>query len=202
LRGPRGGLILLGKDFDNPFGIVAPKSGRTRKMGEIIDSWVMPGLQGGPLMHVIAAKAVALGECLTDSYDKYIKQVIANAKTLADALISKNYNLVSGGTDNHLMLIDLRNKNLTGKTAQLALDEAGITCNKNTVPNETNSALVTSGIRLGTPALTTRGFKESDMKVVADFIDKVLNNTDKADILKQVSNDVKDFASKFSLHVK
>jgi glycine hydroxymethyltransferase len=202
LRGPRGGLILLGKDFDNPFGIVAPKSGRTRKMSEVIDSWVMPGLQGGPLMHVIAAKAVAFGECLTDSYNKYIKQVIANAKALADALIAKDYNLVSGGTDNHLMLIDLRNKNLTGKTAQLALDEAGITCNKNTVPNETNSALVTSGIRLGTPALTTRGFKEADMKVVADFIDKVLNNTDKDGVLKQVSNDVKDFASKFPLHIK
>ena len=202
LRGPRGGLILLGEDFDNPFGIVAPKSGRTRKMSEVIDSWVMPGLQGGPLMHVIAAKAVAFGECLTDNYDKYIRQVMANAKALADAMLAKDYKLVSGGTDNHLMLIDLRNKNLTGKAAQLALDEAGITCNKNTVPNETNSALVTSGIRLGTPALTTRGFKESDMKTVADFIDKVLNNTDKVDILKQVSNDVRDFASKFPLHIK
>ena len=202
LRGPRGGLILLGKDFDNPFGIVAPKSGRTRKMSEVIDSWMMPGLQGGPLMHVIAAKAVAFGECLTDNYDKYIKQVIANAKALADALIAKDYNLVSGGTDNHLMLIDLRNKGLTGKVAQLALDDAGITCNKNTVPNETNSALVTSGIRLGTPALTTRGFKEADMKVVADFIDKVLNNANQEDVLKQVANDVKVFASKFALHVK
>ena len=150
LRGPRGGIILLGKDFDNPFGIVAPKSGRTRKMSEVIDSWVMPGIQGGPLMHVIAAKAVAFGECLTDSYDRYIKQVIANAKAMADALIAKDYNLVSGGTDNHLVLVDLRNKNITGKAAQLALDEAGITCNKNTVPNETASALVTSGIRLGT----------------------------------------------------
>jgi glycine hydroxymethyltransferase len=202
LRGPRGGLILLGKDFDNPFGIVAPKSGRTRKMSEVIDSWVMPGMQGGPLMHVIAAKAVAFGECLTENYNQYIKQVIANAKALADNLTAKDYNLVSGGTDNHLMLIDLRNKNLTGKIAQIALDEAGITCNKNTVPNETNSALVTSGIRLGTPALTTRGFKENDMKVVADFIDKVLNNTSNEAVLKQISNEIKDFASKFPLHKK
>ncbi|MCL2039016.1 MAG: serine hydroxymethyltransferase [Bacteroidetes bacterium] len=202
LRGPRGGLILLGKDFDNPFGIVAPKSGRTRKMSEVIDSWVMPGLQGGPLMHVIAAKAVAFAECLTDSYDNYIKQVLANAKALCNAMIEKGYQVVSGGTDNHLMLIDIRNKGLTGKTAQLTLDEAGITCNKNTVPNETNSALVTSGIRLGTPALTTRGFKETDFKQVAEFIDKALKNTDKPEVLKQISNDVSNFASKFPLHVK
>jgi glycine hydroxymethyltransferase len=162
----------------------------------------MPGVQGGPLMHVIAAKAVAFGECLTESYDRYIKQVIANAKTLCDALIAKDYNIVSGGTDNHLMLIDLRNKNLTGKTAQLSLDEAGITCNKNTVPNETASALVTSGIRLGTPALTTRGFKENDMKIVADFIDKALQNTDKVDVLHSISKEVEEFASKFPLHIK
>ena len=202
LRGPRGGLILLGKDFDNPFGIVAPKSGRTRKMSEVIDSWIMPGIQGGPLMHVIAAKAVAFAECLTDSYDKYIKQVLANAQALCKAMIEKDYQIVSGGTDNHLMLIDLRNKGLTGKTAQLTLDEAGITCNKNTVPNETNSALVTSGIRLGTPALTTRGFKEADFKQVADFIDKALQNTDKPEVLKQISKDVGDFAGKFPLHQK
>ena len=202
LRGPRGGLILLGKDFDNPFGIVAPKSGRTRKMSEVIDSWIMPGIQGGPLMHVIAAKAVAFAECMTDSYDKYIKQVLANAQALCKAMIEKDYQIVSGGTDNHLMLIDLRNKGLTGKVAQLTLDEAGITCNKNTVPNETNSALVTSGIRLGTPALTTRGFKENDFKQVADFIDKALQNTDKPEVLNQISKDVSEFASKFPLHQK
>ncbi len=202
LRGPRGGLILLGKDFDNPFGIVAPKSGRVRKMSEVIDSWVMPGIQGGPLMHVIAAKAVAFAECLTDSYDRYIKQVLANAQALCKAMIEKDYRVVSNGTDNHLMLIDLRNKGLTGKTAQLTLDEAGITCNKNTVPNETNSALVTSGIRLGTPALTTRGFKENDFKQVAEFIDKALQNTDKPEVLKQISNEVGEFASKFPLHQK
>ena len=163
---------------------------------------MMPGIQGGPLMHVIAAKAVAFGECMTDSYDRYIKQVIVNAKTLCNELIQKDYNIVSGGTDNHLMLIDLRNKNLTGKAAQLALDEAGITCNKNTVPNETNSALVTSGIRLGTPALTTRGFKESDMKIVAEFIDRALQNTSHPDVLTSIANDVKSFASKFPLHIK
>jgi glycine hydroxymethyltransferase len=202
LRGPRGGMILLGKDFDNPFGIVAPKSGRTRKMSEVIDSWVMPGIQGGPLMHVIAAKAVAFGEALTDSYDRYIKQVLANAQTLCNALNDKDYNIVSGGTDNHLMLIDLRNKNLTGKQAQNALDNAGITCNKNTVPNETNSALVTSGIRLGTPALTTRGFKENDFKIVADFIDKALMNAAQEDVLKGIAKDVSEFAAKFPLHIK
>lgn len=202
LRGPRGGIILLGKDFDNPFGIVAPKSGRTRKMSEVIDSWVMPGIQGGPLMHVIAAKAVAFGECLTDSYDRYIKQVIANAKAMADALIAKDYNLVSGGTDNHLVLVDLRNKNITGKAAQLALDEAGITCNKNTVPNETASALVTSGIRLGTPALTTRGFKEDDIRQVVEFIDKALNNINSEDTLHKIAKEVEEFASKFPLHQK
>ncbi|MDR0927835.1 MAG: serine hydroxymethyltransferase [Ignavibacteria bacterium] len=202
LRGPRGGMILLGKDFDNPFGIVAPKSGRTKKMSEIIDSWIMPGIQGGPLMHVIAAKAVAFGEALTDSYDRYIKQIIANTKTLCDELISRDYNIVSGGTDNHLMLIDLRNKDLNGKIAQNTLDEAGITCNKNTVPNETNSALVTSGIRLGTPALTTRGFKENDMKQVAEFIDAALKSTGNADALKGIAHDVQNFAAKFPLHIK
>ncbi len=202
LRGPRGGIILLGKDFDNPFGIVAPKSGRTRKMSEVIDSWVMPGVQGGPLMHVIAAKAVAFGECLTDNYKNYIAQVIANAKAMSQALLDKGYDLVSGGTDNHLMLIDLRNKKLTGKAAQLALDEAGITCNKNTVPNDDQSPLVTSGIRLGTPALTTRGFKEDDMKQVVEFIDRVLSDINNTDLHHKISNEVKEFAGKFPLHQK
>lgn len=199
LRGPRGGLILLGEDYENPFGIVAPKSGRVKRMGEIIDSWVMPGVQGGPLMHVIAAKAVAFGECLTDSFDKYIKQVITNAKTLAEALISKGYNLVSGGTDNHLMLIDLRNKNLTGKQAEKALDEAGITTNKNAVPYDTQPPLVTSGIRIGTPAVTTRGMKEAEMKQIADFIDKVLSNIDNPDIIKDVNEEVREFTSRYPL---
>lgn len=199
LRGPRGGIILLGEDYENPFGIFAPKSGRVKRMGEIIDSWVMPGVQGGPLMHVIAAKAVAFGECLTDSFDKYIKQVITNARTLAEALISKGYNLVSGGTDNHLMLIDLRNKNLTGKQAEKALDEAGITTNKNAVPYDTQPPLVTSGIRIGTPAVTTRGMKEPEMKQIADFIDKVLSNIDNPDVIKDVKEEVREFTSKYPL---
>ncbi len=202
LRGPRGGLILLGKNNDNPFGIVAPKSGRTRKMGEIIDSWVMPGIQGGPLMHVIAAKAVAFGECLTENFNQYIIQVMKNAKALADALMNKGYNLVSGGTDNHLMLVDLQNKNITGKEAQNALDHANITCNKNAVPNDPKSPLITSGIRLGSAALTTRGFKEADFKQIAEFIDKVVMNFKNEDIIKQVANDVHSFASNFPLYTE
>lgn len=199
LRGPRGGIILLGEDYENPFGIVAPKSGRVKRMGEIIDSWVMPGVQGGPLMHVIAAKAVAFGECLSDKFDKYIKQVMANAKILAEALMSKGYNLVSGGTDNHLMLVDLRNKNLTGKQAEKALDEAGITTNKNAVPYDTQPPLVTSGIRLGTPAVTTRGMKEAEMKQIAEFIDKVLMNVDNLVLLKSIKEEVREFTSRFPL---
>ncbi len=202
LRGPRGGMIILGKDYENPFGIVAPKSGRVKRMGEIIDSWVMPGIQGGPLMHVIAAKAVAFGECLTDEFDRYIKQVIANAKAFADALIKKDYKLVSGGTDNHLMLVDLRNKGITGKQAQLALDEAGITCNKNAVPNDNQPPLITSGIRLGTPALTTRGFREDDFKYVAELIDRVLTNIGNESIHKEVAEEIAKFTAKFPLHKK
>ncbi len=199
LRGPRGGIIMLGKDYENPFGVVAPKSGRLKRMGELIDSWVMPGMQGGPLMHVIAAKGVAFGEALTDNFNDYIVQVMKNAKAMAKALTDKDYNLVSGGTDNHLMLVDLRNKNLTGKQAEIALDKAGITCNKNTVPNETQSPLVTSGIRLGTPAVTTRGMKENDMQHIVELIDKVICNFDNDNILKNVQNEIKEFTSKFKL---
>ncbi len=200
LRGPRGGLILLGKDNQNPFGIVAPKSGRVKNMSELIDSWVMPGCQGGPLMHVIAAKAVAFGEALTDEFNNYIIQVIKNAKALAQALIEKDYKLVSGGTDNHLMLIDLTNKNLTGKDAEIALDKAGITCNKNAVPYDPLSPLVTSGIRLGTPAMTTRGMKEPEMKIIADLIDKVITNYKNDDVLNKVKNEVVELTSKFPLY--
>ncbi len=199
LRGPRGGIILIGKDYENPFGIVAPKSGRVKKMGEVIDSWVMPGIQGGPLMHVIAAKAVAFGECLTEAFDKYIQRVIKNAKALAQALLEKGYNLVSGGTDNHLMLIDLRNKGVTGKQAEIALDKAGITVNKNAVPFDTQPPLITSGIRIGTPAMTTRGMKEAEMFIIADFIDKVITNIDNDDVISKVKEDVKEFTSKFPL---
>lgn len=199
LRGPRGGIIMIGKDKENPFGLVMQKSGRVKMMSEVVDSMVMPGVQGGPLMHVIAAKAVAFGEALTEKFEEYIEQVMKNAKALAQALTDKDYHLVSGGTDNHLMLIDLRNKNLTGKDAEIALDEAGITVNKNAVPNDDKPPLVTSGIRVGTPAMTTRGLKESDMKIVAEFIDKVINNYKDTDKLHQIKNEVKEFTSKYPL---
>jgi glycine hydroxymethyltransferase len=200
LRGPRGGLILLGRDFENPFGIVAPKSGRTKMMSEIIDSWVMPGIQGGPLMHVIAAKAVAFGEALTEEFRTYTGQVIRNAQALAAALIDRGYNIISGGTDNHLMLVDLRNKGLTGKAAEIALDHAGITCNKNAVPFDDKSPLITSGIRLGSPAMTSRGLKEEHMEQIAAFIDRVLMNVDNQELQRTVSNEVQEFCGQFPLY--
>jgi glycine hydroxymethyltransferase len=201
LRGPRGGLILMGKDFENPFGIVAPKSGRVRNMSEIINSRVMPGMQGGPLMHIIAAKATAFKESLTDDFTDYTAQIIKNANALSNALAAKDYNIMSGGTDNHLMLIDLRNKGLTGKKAENTLDEAGMTCNKNSVPNDDQSPLVTSGIRLGTPALTTRGMKEDEMRTVADFIDRAILNADNESVIETIKNEVHEFTSGFPLHV-
>lgn len=191
---------MLGKDEPNPFGLVAPKSGRTKNMSELIDSWVMPGIQGGPLMHVIAAKAVAFGEALTDSFNDYIIQVMKNAKAMADALIKKDYNLVSGGTDNHLMLIDLTNKNLSGKDAENALDKAGITCNKNAVPYDTKPPLITSGIRLGTPAMTSRGMKEDEMRLIAEFIDKVITNYQNDSVIDEVRKDVEELTSNFPLY--
>ncbi len=200
LRGPRGGLILMGKDFENPFGAVAAKSGRTKMMSELLDSMVIPGIQGGPLMHIIAAKAVAFGEALQPSFNMYSKQVIANAQALAGAMTQKGYNIISGGTDNHLMLIDLRNKNLTGKAAQEALDLAGITVNKNAVPFDDKSPLVTSGIRVGSPALTTRGMKEAEMRTVADLIDEVLLDIANAAVSKGVKNKVADLCSHFPLY--
>ena len=202
LRGPRGGLIMLGKDTENPFGIVAPKSGRVKMMSELLDSMVMPGCQGGPLMHVIAAKAVAFGEALTDGFNDYIIQVMKNAKTLANALSDKDYKLVSGGTDNHLMLIDLTNKNLYRKDAEIALDHAGITCNKNAVPYDTRSPLVTSGIRLGTPAMTSRGFKEKEMQIIADFIDRVIKNHQSEDVINKVQNEVAELTSQYPLYAE
>ncbi|MCX6152876.1 MAG: serine hydroxymethyltransferase [Candidatus Kapabacteria bacterium] len=202
LRGPRGGIIMLGKNYDNPFGIVAPKSGRVKKMGEIIDSWVMPGCQGGPLMHVIAAKAVAFGEALTDEFDIYINQVIKNAQALASALTEKDYQLVSGGTDNHLMLIDMRNKGITGKQTEIALDKSGITCNKNAVPNDTQPPLVTSGIRIGTPAMTSRGMKEDEMRIIADLIDTVVRNHGNESIYTDINKQVRELTAKFPLYAK
>ncbi|MBL0107206.1 MAG: serine hydroxymethyltransferase [Ignavibacteria bacterium] len=200
LRGPRGGMILMGKDFENPFGKKAPKSGRIKMMSELIDSMVMPGIQGGPLMHVIAAKAVSFKEALEGNFLDYAKQVIKNAQAMANKLITMDYKVISGGTDNHLMLIDLRNKNISGKAAQETLDEVGITCNKNSVPFDDKSPLVTSGIRIGTPALTTRGMKESEMERIADMINKVISAPKDERIKKEVSEEVKNLTSGFKLY--
>ncbi|TAK54099.1 MAG: serine hydroxymethyltransferase [Bacteroidetes bacterium] len=202
LRGPRGGLILLGKDFENPFGLKAPKSGRTKMMSELLDSMVIPGIQGGPLMHVIAAKAVGFLENLRPEFETYAKQIINNAQALANKLTSLGYNIISGGTDNHLMLIDLRNKNLTGKEAQEALDLAGITVNKNAVPFDDKSPLITSGIRIGTPALTTRGMKELAMQIVGELIDEVLRNIGKTEVYKSVEEKVKSLCEGFPLYTE
>jgi len=200
LRGPRGGMILIGKDFENPFGKKAPKSGRTKMMSELIDSMVMPGIQGGPLMHVIAAKAVAFKEALEDNFLDYAKQIIKNAQALANKLISLDFKVISGGTDNHLLLVDLRNKNISGKAAQETLDEVGITCNKNSVPFDDKSALVTSGIRIGTPALTTRGMKEADMELIAELISRIISDPKDDKVKKEVSEEVKNLTSKFRLY--
>jgi glycine hydroxymethyltransferase len=200
LRGPRGGLILLGQDFDNPFGLVAPKSGRTKRMSELLDSMVIPGIQGGPLMHVIAGKAVAFREALQPSFETYARQVISNARTLAAALMARGYNIVSSGTDNHLMLIDLRNRNLNGKEAQEALDISGITVNKNAVPFDDKSPLITSGIRIGTPALTTRGMREPEMDRVAALIHRVLTNIASSDEHARVAADVEQLCLEFPLY--
>ncbi|MBI1804032.1 MAG: serine hydroxymethyltransferase [Ignavibacteriae bacterium] len=200
LRGPRGGLILMGKDFENPFGIVAPKSGRTKMMSELLDSMVIPGIQGGPLMHVIAAKAVGFKENLQPEFETYARQIIKNAQALAKKLISLGYYIISNGTDNHLMLIDLKNKNLTGKDAQEALDQSGVTVNKNAVPFDDKSPLITSGIRIGTPALTTRGMKEAEMEIVGDLIDQVLCNIGKADVYRSVEQKVKELCERFPLY--
>ncbi|MDT8325336.1 MAG: serine hydroxymethyltransferase [Bacteroidota bacterium] len=200
LRGPRGGIIMMGEDWENPFGIVAPKSGRTKMMSEVLDSVVMPGIQGGPLMHVIAAKATAFGEALQPSFLTYQKQVKTNAAKLADLMVANGFNLISAGTDNHLMLIDLHNKNVTGKEAENAMERAGITLNKNMVPFDDRSPFVTSGIRIGTAAITTRGFREADMEFVADMINTVINNISDEAALDGVRDNVKDYCSKFPLY--
>jgi glycine hydroxymethyltransferase len=200
LRGPRGGLILMGQDFENPFGAVAAKSGRTKMMSELLDSMVIPGVQGGPLMHVIAAKAVGFGENLQDSFTAYGLQVILNAQALVAALQSRGYKIISDGTDNHLLLIDLRNKGVTGKAAQLALDRANITCNKNSVPWDDKSPLVTSGIRLGTPAITTRGMKEPEMERVAAAIDAVIASVDDSVAIDSIRGEVAALCAEFPVH--
>lgn len=200
LRGPRGGMILVGKNVENKLGVTAAKSGRVKKIGEVLDSAVFPGSQGGPLMHVIAAKAVAFGEALQPDFKDYQKQVITNARHMAEKFIEKGYNIVSGGTDNHLILIDLRNKQLNGKIAEEALDKAGITVNKNMVPFDTESPFITSGIRMGSPALTTRGFKENEFTRVVELIDQVLQNPENEEKLKKVRSEVVDLCEQFPLY--
>ncbi|MFM7193985.1 MAG: serine hydroxymethyltransferase, partial [Bacteroidota bacterium] len=198
LRGPRGGVIMVGQDIDNPWGITTPK-GEIRKLTSLLDSGVFPGTQGGPLEHVIAAKAVAFGEALSDSYMDYIVQVAKNARTMADAFNRRGYKIISGGTDNHLMLIDLRSKNLTGKQAEEALIKADITINKNMVPFDTQSPMVTSGMRVGTPAMTTRGLMEKDMEKVVDLIDESLKKPSDDKHLKAIKRKVNTWMKKFPL---
>lgn len=199
LRGPRGGMIMLGKDFENPWGHKTPK-GEIRLMSNLLDMAVFPGTQGGPLEHIIAAKAVAYGEALSEDYMKYILQVKKNAAAMADALASLNYNIISGGTDNHLMLIDLRNKNITGKAAENALVTADITVNKNMVPFDDKSPFVTSGIRVGTAAITTRGFKEKHMEEIVGMIDAVIKNHESEHSIRKIRKSVHALTEKFPLY--
>ncbi len=198
LRGPRGGMIMMGKDFENPMGEKTPK-GELKMMSACLDMGVFPGTQGGPLEHVIAAKAIAYGECLTDEYMLYCVQVIKNAQTMANALVQKGYKIISGGTDNHCMLIDLRSKGLTGKEAEKALGEADITVNKNMVPFDDKSPFVTSGIRIGTPAITSRGLKEKDCLKVVEFIDAALMNKDKPKELAKLKTKINTMMGKYPL---
>ena len=191
LRGPRGGLILMGENFDNPFGIKL-KNGNLRKMSALLDLAVFPGNQGGPLEHIIAAKAVAFGEALSDEFLHYMLQVKKNADAMAKAFMRRGYKVISGGTDNHMMLIDLRNKNITGKDAENALGKAAITANKNMVPFDDQSPFITSGVRFGTPAITTRGFKENDMETIVDFIDQVIVEPENEANLAKIKQKVND----------
>ncbi len=200
LRGPRGGMIMMGKDFENPFGLKTPK-GELRMMSSLLDSAVFPGNQGGPLMHIIAAKAVAFGEALSDEFFEYMLQVQKNAKAMAAAFVAKGYNIISGGTDNHMMLIDLRNKNISGKDAEQALVKAEITVNKNMVPFDDKSPFVTSGIRIGTPAVTTRGLVEADMVTIVELIDRVLMNHTDEDVIEAVAEEVNDMMGERAMFV-
>ncbi|HEV9038402.1 MAG TPA: serine hydroxymethyltransferase [Puia sp.] len=199
LRGPRGGIILMKKDFDNPFGLKDVK-GNIRPMSNLIDMAVFPGTQGGPLEHVIAAKAVAFGEILSNDFTVYAKQIISNAQAMAKAFLAKGYHIVSGGTDNHLLLIDLRNKNISGKKAENTLGKAEITVNKNMVPYDDKSAFITSGIRVGVPAITTRGMREVDMITVVEMIDRALTNAENDDVLNALRSEVNIFMKQFPLY--
>ena len=200
LRGPRGGMIMMGKDSGNPWEIVAPKSGRLKNISELLDSAVMPGIQGGPLMHIIAAKAVAFGEALQPDFTVYTQQVVDNAKAMANEFLSRDYELVSGGTDTHVILIDLSNKAITGKVAENALEKAGITVNKNMVPFDERSPFITSGIRIGTPAITTRCMTQDDMVKIVDLIDSVIEKPDDEGNIVRVKAEVNDLCSSFPLY--
>ena len=200
LRGPRGGLILMGSDYDNVLGETAAKSGRLKQQSEIVDGVVMPGIQGGPLMHVIAAKAVALGECLQPAFGDYIRQIKANARALGEELSGRGYRLVSGGTDNHLILVDLSDREISGKAAERALEEAGITVNKNMVPFDERGPLVTSGIRVGTPALTTRGMKEDAMRVIGGLIDRGIRAAKDGEELARIRAEARELAAAHPLY--
>jgi glycine hydroxymethyltransferase len=199
LRGPRGGIVLMKKDFENPFGLIDIK-GNVRMMSNLIDMGVFPGTQGGPLEHIIASKAIAFGEILTDEFTTYAKQIISNARAMSDAFTKRGYNIVSGGTDNHLMLVDLRNKNISGKKAESVLGKADITVNKNMVPYDDKSAFVTSGIRIGVPAITTRGLKEEHMDTVVDFLDRALMNADEDAKLEKLAKEVNELMKGFPLY--
>ena len=200
LRGPRGGMIMMGKDFENKWDIVAPKSGRVKMVSELLDTAVMPGIQGGPLMHIIAAKAIAYGEALDPKFKLYAADIVENAKTMADTFIKKDYDIISGGTDTHVVLIDLSNKDISGKAAEKSLEKAGITVNKNMVPFDKKSPFITSGIRVGTPALTTRGMGVNEMIHIVDLIDQVICNIDDEKVLISVNEKVKELCQSFPLY--
>ena len=200
LRGPRGGMIMMGKDFENNWNVVAPKSGRIKMVSEILDTAVMPGVQGGPLMHIIAAKAIAYGEALDPKFKEYAASIVNNAKTMANEFIKKDYKIISGGTDTHVVLIDLTSKGISGKAAEKSLEKAGITVNKNMVPFDTRSPFITSGIRVGTPALTTRGMGPNEMVQIVNLIDKIVTNIDDEDISKKVNAKVKELCESFPLY--
>jgi len=202
LRGPRGGIILVGKDTENRLGITTPKGDRTKMMSEIFDSVVMPGIQGGPLMHIIMAKAVAFGEILEDSFKLYAQQIMKNADVLANSLMERDFNIVSGGTSNHLVLVNLTNKAISGKKAEIALEKAGITVNKNMVPFDTKSPFVTSGIRIGTAAATTRGMKESEMVQIAELINNAVVNYEDDAKLASIKSEVKNLCAGFPLYAE
>ena len=200
LRGPRGGIIMMGKDFENPWKKVAPKSGRVKQVSELIDTTVMPGIQGGPLMHVIAAKAIAFGEALKPDFRNYTQKIVENAKIMADEFIKREYSLVSGGTDTHVMLIDLSNKNINGKQAEIALGKAGIALNKNMVPFDTRSPFVTSGIRIGTPAITTRGMGKEEMIQIVEWINEIIENPENDMIADRIKKEVGSLCSEFKIY--